>query len=225
MVSQSGNQTDVDGVQEDVAETSTSETTELESLIKEYEGGTETPDTKTPDTKSPDIKTNDIKTADITPTVDIGKILKAVQPAVDYVNEVKAEKQQDRFDTDVKDIMDYFSEVDELKVLPDKLRRGFLEAHAQESPDFKTAFENRAKNPKAWETARELARDAFTELVAELPSSKVRTDVEAAKAAVDGTTEDKPASDDGPSPVQKMGMSDFEWRQHKEEQERLAEAS
>ena len=220
MVSQPENQTDVDGVQEDVAETSPSEATELESLIKEYEG-----DTKTPDTKTADIKTTDVRTVDPTPNVEIGKLAKAIQPVVDYVKEVKAEKQQDRFDTDVKDIMDYFSEVDELKVIPEKLRRGFLESHAQDAPDFKTAFENRAKNPKAWETARESARDAFTELVAELPSSTVRTDVEAAHAAVDGTSEDKPASEEGPSPVKKMAMSDYEWRQYKEEQSQLAEAS
>lgn len=220
MVSQPENQTDVDGVQEDVAETSPSEAAELDSLIRDYEGAT-----KTPDTKTADIKTNDVRVVDPTPNVEIGKLAKAIQPVVDYVKEVKAEKQQVRFDTDLKDIMDYFSEVDELKVLPDKLRRGFLEAHAQETPDFKKAFENRAKNPEAWETARESARDAFTELVAELPSSKVRTDVEAAQAAVDGTTEDKPASDDGPSTVKKINMSDYEWRQYKEEQELLAEAS
>ncbi len=81
---------------------------------------------------------------------------------MDFVKKQEAKDTQAEFDTDVKDIMDYFSEVDELKVLPDKLRRGFLEAHAQESPDFKTAFENRAKNLKAWETARESSREAFT---------------------------------------------------------------
>jgi len=219
MVSQPENQTDVDGVQEDVTETSPSEATELDSLIREYEG-----DTKTPDTKTSDIKTPDVRTVDPTPNVEIAKFVKAVKPVVDFVKKQEAKDAQTEFDTDVKDIMDYFSEVDELKVLPDKLRRGFLEAHAQESPDFKTAFENRAKNPKAWETARESARDAFTELVAELPSSKVRTDVEAAQAAVDGTTEDKPASDDGPSTVKKINMSDYEWRQYKDEQELLAEA-
>ncbi len=214
MVSQAENQTDVDGVQEDVAETSPSEATELESLIKEYEGDTETPVTAEPKSE-PEPR----------PNADISKVLKAVQPAVDFVKEVKAEKQQERFDADLKNIMTFFSEADELKELPDKLKRGFLEAHAQEDPEFKTAFENRAKNPKAWETARESARDAFTELVAELPSSTVRTDVEAAHAAVDGTSEDKPASEEGPSPVKKMAMSDYEWRQYKEEQSQLAEAS
>ena len=121
-------------------------------------------------------------------------------------------------------IVDFFSEADELKDLPEKMKRGFLEAHAQETMEFKTAFENRAKDPKAWETAREAARDSFTEMVSELPGSKVRTDVEAALAAVDVTT-DKPASDEGPSPVKKMKMSDYEWRQYMEEQELLAEAS
>ncbi|KKN09161.1 hypothetical protein LCGC14_1049440 [marine sediment metagenome] len=216
MVSQAENQNDADGVQEDGTEASPSEAPELESLLKEYEGGTETPVTTEPKAETK---------PEPTPNADISNFAKAVKPVVDYVNEVKAEKQQERFDADLKGIMTFFSEADELKELPDKLKRGFLEAHAQEDPDFKTAFENRAKNPKAWETARESARDAFTELVAELPNSQVRTDVEAAKAAVDGTSEDKPASEEGPSPVKKMAMSDYEWRQYKEEQSQLAEAS
>ena len=220
MVSQPENQTDADGVQEDVAEAPPSEATELESLIKEYEG-----DTKTPDTKAAETKTIDSKTPEPTPSADLAKFAKAVKPAVDFVNEVKAEKQQERFDADLKGIMEFFSEEEKLKGFPEKLKRGFLEAHAQETPDFKTAFENRAKNPKAWETAKETARDAFVELASELPGSKVRTDVEAAKAAVDGTSEDEPASEEGPSPEEKMRMSDFEWRKHTEKQERLAEAS
>ena len=220
MVSQTENQNDADGAQEDVTEASPSEATELESLIKEYEG-----DTETPDTKVADIKTIGSKTPEPTPSADLAKFAKAVKPAVDFVNEVKAEKQQERFDADLKGIMEFFSEEEKLKEVPDKLKRGFLEAHAQETPDFKTAFENRGKNPKAWETARETARDAFTELVSELPGSKVRTDIEAAHAAVDGMTDDKPASEEGPSPVKKMAMSDYEWRQYKEEQSQLAEAS
>lgn len=216
MVSQPENQTDVDGVQEGVAETSTSEATELESLIREYEGDTKTPvTTETKPEPEPEPR----------PSADIGKILKAVQPAVDFVKEVKAEKQQERFKADVKEVIDFFSETDELKEFPDKLKRGFLEAHAQDNPEFKTAFENRAKDSKAWDAVRETARDALTELISDLPGSKVRTDVEAAKAAVDGTTEDKPASEEGPSPVKKMAMSDYEWRQYKEEQSQLAEAS
>jgi hypothetical protein len=220
MVSQAENQNDADGVQEGVSEASPSEATELESLIKEYEGDTEAADTKVIDSKVPDTKP-----IDTTSNVEIGKLTKAIKPVVDYVNHEKAQKQQDQFDTDVKDIMEFFSEEEKLKEFPDKLKKGFLEAHAQEDPDFKSAFENRTKNPKAWETAKETARDAFTELVSDLPSSKVRTDVEAAKAAVDGTTEDKPASEEGPSPVKKMAMSDYEWRQYKEEQAQHAEAS
>ena len=217
MVSQTENQTDADGVQEGVTEASPSEATELESLLKEYEGDTETSDITTPDTK-----TADIKPVEPTPRADIGKILKAVQPAVDFVKEIKAEKREERFKSDVKEVLDFFSEADELKDLPEKMKRGFLEAHAQETTEFKTAFENRAKDPKAWETAREAARDAFTEMVSELPGSKVRTDVAAALASVDG---DKGASisDEGLSPVKKMNMTYHEWREYKEEQERLAE--
>ena len=152
----------------------------------------------------------------------VGEMADAVQPAVDFVNEVKAEKQRERFDADVKDILGFFSKAVELKGLPEKLQRGFIETHAQDDPDFNTAFENKASNPKAWEVAKEKARDALTEMVSELPGSKVRTDVKAALASVDGDT-GTPASYDRPSPVKLMNMPDWEWKQYKEEQERLAE--
>lgn len=222
MVSQTENQNDADGAQEDVSEASPPEATELESLIKEYEGDTKIADSDTAGGKSPD--TNDTKPPESTPHADIGKVLRAVQPAVDFVKKQEAKDAKAEFKADVKEVIDFFSEADELKDLPDKLKRGFLEVHAQETPEFKTAFENKAKDPKAWGKAMESARDAFTELASDLPSSKVRTDLEAAQAAVDGTT-DKPVSEEGLSPVQKANMSDFEWRKYKEEQELLAEAS
>ena len=219
MVSQTENQIDADGVQEDVPEAPPSEATDLAILIKEYEG-----DTKAVDSKPADSVIPDTKPPESTPHADIGKVLRAVQPAVDFVKKQEAKEAKAEFNADVKEVIDFFSEADELKDLPDKLKRGFLEVHAQETPEFKTAFENKTKDPTAWGKAMESARDAFTELASELPSSKVRSDVEAALAAVDGKTE-QPASDDGPSPVKKMNMSDYEWRQYTEEQERLAEAS
>ena len=192
----------------DDTEAANPEAADLESLINEYESSTNT-------SKAPDP----------TPNADLAKFAKAVKPAVDFVKKQEAKEEKAEFDTDVKDMVGFFGKAEGLKGIPDKLMMGFLEAHAAEDADFKTAFDDRAKNPKAWEAARETARDALVELVSELPGSKVRTDIEAAKAAVDGTTEDKPASDDGPSPVKKMSMSDYEWRQYKEEQELFAEAS
>lgn len=132
-------------------------------------------------------------------TAEIAKLVKDVQPVVDYVNEERRKQAQAQSDTEVKDILGFFAEVDGLKKMPKKLQRGFLEAHAQETPDFKTAFDNRAKNPKAWGTAREAARDAFTELVSRLPGSTVRTDV------------------GGPSPEQLMKMTPWEWREYLDE--------
>ena len=156
------------------------------------------------------------------PNAELGKITKAIQPVVDYVNQDIAEKQQKQVAADVKGVVDFFSEDEGLKAIPDKMKRGFLEVHAQENAGFGLAFDNKAKDPKAWETAREAARDAFTEMVSELPGSKVRTDVAAALASVDvdkGTS----ASNDRLSPVKKMNMTYHEWREYKEEQERLAE--
>ena len=180
------------------------EAADLESLINEYE--------------------ETAGTADTAPAnADLAKFAKAVQPAVDFANKQEAKEAQAEFDTGVKDMVGFFGEAEGLKGISDKLMRGFIEAHAVGDADFKTAFENRAKNPKAWETAQETARDAIAGMVSDLPGSKVRTDVEAAYAAVDGTT-DTPVKVEGPSPVQKFRMTDQEWRAYKEEQELLAEA-
>ena len=88
MVNQTENQNDADGAQEDVSEASSSEAAELNSLLKEYEGDTKTPDTKIPVDTTPKAE------ADAVPNAEIGKLAKALKPVVDYVNEEKAEKQE-----------------------------------------------------------------------------------------------------------------------------------
>ncbi len=69
-----------------------SEAAELQSLIREYGDGTNT-----------------------TSNADVGKLAKAMQPVVDYVTAEKAQKQQAQFDTDLKDIVGFFSEEEGLK--------------------------------------------------------------------------------------------------------------
>ena len=181
---------------------SETEAADLETLLNEYESNTDTPDTAPAN-------------------ADLAKFAKAVKPAVDYANKQEAKEAQAEFDADVKGMVSFFGKADGLKGISDKLMLGFIEAHAAEDAEFKTAFENKGKAPQAWDTAKETARDAIAKLVADLPGSKVRTDLEVALAAVDGTT-DNPVSGDGPSPTQKMRMSDKEWREYKEEQESLA---
>ena len=130
---------------------------------------------------------------------DVGKLARVMQPVVDYVNKERVEKQQEAFDADVKDITAFFSEADGLKEIPDKLKRGFIEVHAQENAEFQTAFDNKDKNPKAWQAAKEKARDALTEITSKLPGSKGRTEV------------------GDPSPEQLMKMTAWEWREYLDE--------
>ena len=158
---------------------------ELESLLSEYDESAGAPEP--------------------TPNAEIGKLAKTIQPVVDYVNEDRAQKQKAQFDTDVKDIVGFLSKGEGLKELPDKLKRGFLEVHAQDNAEFGLAFDNKAKNPKAWEAAKEKARDSLKEVASRIPGSKGRTHA------------GRPGSDDGISPVQKMKMSDFEWRVYLDE--------
>lgn len=153
-----------------------SEAAELQSLISEYGDGTNT-----------------------TSNADVAEFAKTMQPVVDYVNNVKAEEQQKRAKAEVKDIVGFFSKEEGLKGIPDKLKRGFLEVHAQENADFGLAFDNKAKNPKAWQAAKKKARDALTEIASKIPGSKGRTDV------------------GGPSPEQAMKMNAWEWREYLDE--------
>ena len=139
-------------------------------------------------------------------TADIGELVKTVQPVVDYVNNVRAEKQQEEAEADVKDIVDFFSADEGLKGIPDLLKKGFIQVHAQENEEFGKAFDNKSSNPKAWQAAKKKARDELTEIASNLPGSKGRTDV------------------GGPSPEQLMKMTDWEWREYKEKKEELAES-
>ena len=144
-----------------------------------------------------------------TSSADLAKFAKAVQPAVDFVNEVRAEKQRERNDSDMNDIVKFFSEEEKLKEFPEELKHAFLQGHAQEDPDFVTAFDNRTKNPKAWQAAQGKARDELTKIASNLPGSKGQT----------------AASGDRVSPEKLMKMSEHEWREYKEKQEELAEAA
>lgn len=104
---------------------------------------------------------------------------------------------------------------DDLKGVPKRIARGFLEAWALENPEFKRAFDQRSQNKKGWESALAEASAEFRKELGSLPSNSVRNDVEAAKASVRGTSNAPSRSEGLRSTKELRRMSDSEFRQYK----------
>lgn len=179
-----------DDAQPGGAEAAASGESELDTLLKEYETD------RTPETK---------------PNGDVGRVVKALQPVVDYARNSMARDQADAVKGDLDTAFKFVTEADGLKTLEPDDVRGFLEAYGANHPNFAKAFENRSKNPEVWNEALGKGRDWMTERFAKFSSSTDRGDIEAAQAAVTGTTDQVPDAKDGPSVPDMFAMSDVQW--------------
>ncbi|KKN39052.1 hypothetical protein LCGC14_0747420 [marine sediment metagenome] len=185
-----------DGAQPGGAEAVASGESELDTLLKEYETD------RTPETKPE--------------RGDVRQVVKALQPVVEYARNSMAKDQADAVQGDLDTAFKFVTETDGLKTLEPDDVRGFLEAYGANHPDFAKAFENRSKNPEAWTEALGKGRDWMTERFAKFSSSTDRGDIEAAQAAVTGTTDQVPDSKDGPSSADMFAMSDTKWESYME---------
>lgn len=149
------------------------------------------------------------------PRPDIS-VLKAIKPVIDYVDTEMKTKAKTALDEDIKKAVSFVKEDESVKALPDKIVRGFLEGHAAEDPSFAQAFQNRQADPNTWQAKLADARKAFSEEVKGLPGNMVKSDVEAARAAVAGSRSE-PVGDKQPSAVELSRMSQREfdnyWKQ------------
>ncbi len=169
---------------------------ELDSLLKEYESSPQS-------------------TAQAT-TSDVGRVLSHLKPVVDYAKFSMEKDQKDAVDQDIAKAYEFIQEDEELKGLKTTHVRGFLEAYAVENPSFAKAFKERAQSPEAWKSALESGRDWLKGEFGGMSKSGVSsdlTDLEAAKAAVAGTTESAASKDDGPTPTEMFAMSDQKFKQ------------
>lgn len=156
---------------------------DLDGLLKEFE-------TPNPGTASP--------RADMS-------VLKAIKPVIDYVDTEMKTKAKSALDEDIKKAVGFVKEDESAKALPDKLVRGFLEGHAVEDESFARAFQNRQADPSTWQAKLADARKALAEEIKSLPGNMVKSDVEAARAAVAGRSE--PVGDTAPSAIELASMS------------------
>ena len=187
------NQNAADDAQPGGAEAASSGESELSTLLKEYETD------RTPDTK---------------PNGDVGRVLKALQPVVDYAKDSMAKGREDAVKADLDNAFKFVTEKDELKSLTPSTVRGFLEAYSVDHPDFAKAFQDRKANPETWTEALDKGRDWLTQEFSGFSKSDERGDIEAAQAAVDGTTDQVPDAKDGLSSNQMFDMSDVAWEKY-----------
>jgi len=171
------------------AQTPGASPSELENLVQEFGDG------------SPDA----------TPSAGI---LKDLRPVIDYARQELDRQSREKLDKTVDDTISFITSIDASKGWPKRLVRGFLEAYAIESPAFKKAFDEREQNTAGWNSALETARAAFIEDLKGVPGSSIRSDLEAATAAVRGTS-NQPASTEAISAASLFAKSDREFEDFK----------
>jgi hypothetical protein len=110
-------------------------------------------------------------------------------PVIEFAKAEMQSKAAARYDADVKEAVSFLKQADEAKDLPDRVALGFLHALANENEEFAKAWKDRADRPGAWKDALTKAGQEWQEeVVKKLPTSRVRTEVERAAAAVHGQT-------------------------------------
>lgn len=171
-----------------------SETPDLDTLLTEYDDGKE----KAP----PKAKPRDTLTA--------------LEPIIAFARGEKDKKDQESLDKDLSHAYGVLKEAEGLGEINDSLLHGFMESYAKDNPSFRKAFESRHKNPDNWEANLVKAR-GWLEKEIESSFGKV-SDVEAAKAAVKGTSETETAPEKGPDVMGMVHMSDSDFRRFKEKE-------
>lgn len=146
-------------------------------------------------------------------------VLKAFQPTIEWVDQQRIAQQtqavQNDVSSSVKSVKESLKLGDEF---PDDLVRGYLYDHANQDKDFAAAWDNRSESPDAWKSQLGKATESFKSIVGKLPGNSVRTDLEAATAAVRNvSTAPQPAPSEAEYVRQLRRMSDRELEAHMRE--------
>ena len=138
-------------------------------------------------------------------------------PVIKFAESQMVEKVKAEIDKEVDGAITAITSDEQFKGVPKRIARGFLEAYAQETPEFKSAYEARKTNPKGWQAALETAGKGFAEDMKGFGGSTVRSDVEAAQASVRGTSSAPPPPQRQKSTPEMNKMSDYEFAEYKRE--------
>lgn len=140
-------------------------------------------------------------------------LLKSLQPVIQVATDELASKETARINSDLNAAVAVLKDDEAAKAVPDRLAKGFLRDYSVDHPEVALAWENRAKDPSAWKSKLAEARKAFVEEIKALPANTVRTEVEAAAAAVRNVSTAETQAD-SKTPADMMNMSDREWRKY-----------
>lgn len=138
------------------------------------------------------------------------------------VRELRKERTQDREreadrarDDAVNALVDFVVEPTGTSEAAKDFAKGFIYNYAEKHSDFSKAFDDRTQNPDAYESHSKAVQKGFGETLKSLNGSDagIIDDIEAAEAAVSGSTTETRSNgeDDGPTPAQKSRMSTREW--------------
>jgi hypothetical protein len=150
----------------------------------------------------------------------VAKVVTTMKPVVQFVEREMQDRQRQALEGDIEGAVKFMTEPEDLKAVPKRLVRGFLEGYGIENQTFAKAFAERKSDPTKWQNELGNARTLFEAELKQLPGSKVRTDIAAAKAAVAGSSSSSETPTDDEKAIAKMSDTEFlEFRR-----KRLAEA-
>lgn len=138
-------------------------------------------------------------------------IIKELAPVIKYAKGRMEDDERAAFNDDVAKAVTFVSEAEEVKGLPQRFVRGYLHDLAAEQPTFRDAFVNRRQSPEDWEKALTNARTAIAEEAKVFMGGRLRTDIEAARAAVTGQSSTAPPEKPLPSNTELENMSDRDY--------------
>ena len=148
----------------------------------------------------------------------VSTVPKELEPVIRFAEAKMVEEVKTTIDKEVGSAV-AFMRGEDYKEVPEDFVRGHIEVWAQKNPGFKKAYESRNSDPSGWTKAQEAAREGFSSLMAKMPGSSVRSDVEAARASVRGTHNAPPPPQRVKSVPELNRMSDWELAEYKRELE------
>ncbi len=155
------------------------------------------------------------KAAPKTDYPNIKPLIEAIKPLATYTTRKMQEETAAAGKKSVADAVSAVKSVDELKEIPDRVVRGYLQDRYVEDVEFRAAYDKQGENPQAWQAQLAKAREAFAEDIKVVAAKGVRSDVEAAKAAVKGAGKSQDTNQEE-SVDALFAMSDAQFRAFKE---------
>jgi hypothetical protein len=183
-------------------EEATSEQPDLDKLLAEYEDGKKQREAQKDTLRAEKVRRD--------------STLDAVKPIIEFAQGEMTRKAQADLDEDLSNAFGVLKEAEGLKAIDDSLLLGFMEAYAKDNKSFRTAFEIRRKEPEVWQQQLVKGREWLEKTIQK--SFAKTSDVEAATAAVKGTSEPETAPEKGPDPMDMFHMSDSDFRRLKEKE-------